>query len=141
MLRQNLAARIRRAERLLAATPDATEIASRLTDDVQFPGPDVDPETRLKMLESLLDTVGTSYRHGCLQDCGMARLCRSRAHDSGLATLCGSAVVRQLPGVPTLARAAELAQGGKSGSSEAYVAAALAHAWAVYERVRNRGKL
>jgi hypothetical protein len=102
MLHQNLTARIRRAETLLAATPDPREIVSQLTDDLQFPGLDVDPETRLRTLEGLLDTVGTSYRPGCLQDCGMARLCRSRAYDSGLANLCGSAVVRQLPGVPTL---------------------------------------
>jgi hypothetical protein len=141
LLRQNLAARIRRAERLLATAPDPAEILSRLTGDVQFPGLGVDPQTRLETLERLLDTVGTSYRPDCLQDCGMARLCRGRAHDAGFATLCGSAVVRQLPGVPTLTRAAELSRGAKPGLSEVHVAAALAHAGAVYERVIKRGAL
>jgi hypothetical protein len=141
LLRQNLAARIRRAERLLATAPDPTKILSKLSDDVRFPGLSVDPQARLEMLEDLLDTIGTSYRPSCLQDCGMARLCRSRAHDSGFATLCGSAVVRQLPGVATLPRAAELAQGAKAGSSEMHVAAVLERAGAVYERVINRGEL
>jgi hypothetical protein len=141
LLRQNLAARIRRAERLLATAPDPAEIVSRLTDDVRFPGPGIEPQARLEALENLLDTIGTSYRPACLQDCGMARLCRSRTHDAGFATLCGSAVVRQLPSVPTLPRAAELARGAKAGSSEAHVAAALVQAGTVYERVIKRGAL
>jgi hypothetical protein len=141
LLRQNLDARIRRAEKLLASAPDPAAILSRLTDDVRFPGLSVAPETRLERLEHLLDTIGNSYRPDCLHDCGMARLCRSRAHDSGFATLCGSTVVRQLPGVPTLPRAAELARGVKAGSSEVDVAAALERAGAVYERVINRGEL
>ena len=56
-------------------------------------------------------------------------------------TLCGSAVIRQLPGVPTLPRAAELARDAKAGSSEVHVAAALARAGAVYDRVMKRGEL
>jgi hypothetical protein len=84
LLRQNLAMRIRRAERLLAMVPDPAEIVSRLTDDVRLPGLGVDPQVRLETLEHLLDTVGTSYRPGCLQDCKMSRLCRSRAQRFGL---------------------------------------------------------
>src|SRR5262249_45610564 len=84
LLRQNLGARIRRAERLLATAPDPARILSRLPNSVQFPGVEVDPDTRLELLENLLDVVGTNYRSACLQECGMARLCRSRAHDAGL---------------------------------------------------------
>jgi hypothetical protein len=141
LLRQNLAARIRRAETLLASVPEPAQILSTLSDNAQFPNPGLDSEARLGKLEDLLDAVGTNYRPDCLQDCGLARLCRSRAHDSGCATLCGSAVIRQLPGVPILPRAAELARGAKAGSSEVYVATALARAGAVYGRVMKRGEL
>jgi hypothetical protein len=141
LLRQDLAARIRRAQRLLASLPDPAEILSKLCDNLRFPSLSLDAQVRLEKLEDLLDTVGTSYRPDCLQDCGLARLCRSRAHESGCATLCGSTVIRQLPGVPTLLRAAELARGAKAGSSEVHVAAALARAGAVYERVMKRGEL
>jgi hypothetical protein len=141
LLRQNLAARIRRAGALLASVPDPAQIMLKLSDDTQFPSPSLDPEARLEKLEDLLDTIGTSYRPDCLQDCGLARLCRSRAHDSGRATLCGGAVIRQLPGVPTLLRTAELARGAKADSSEVHVAAALARAGVVYDRVLERGEL
>ena len=141
LLRQNLAARIRRAERLLATTPDPAEILSGLTDDVRFPDLAIDPDARLDKIEDLLDAVGTTYRPACLQDCGMARLCRRRAHDSGLATVCGSPIVRQLPGVPSLPRAAELAKNATPDPRELHVADALKRAAAVYERVLNRGAL
>ena len=39
LLRQNLAARIRRAERLLASVPDPAQILAKLSGDVQFPSP------------------------------------------------------------------------------------------------------
>jgi hypothetical protein len=141
LLRQNLADKVRRADRLLATTPKPAELLAQLTKDVAFPNLDLDPEARIASLDDLLDTVGTRYRPDCLQDCGMARLCRSRAHDAGLPALCGSTVVRHLPGVPDLMRAAELAAGKPPGSSEIHVATALARAGSVYERVLKRGQL
>jgi hypothetical protein len=141
LLRQKLEARIRRAERLLAAAPDAAQILSRLPGAMQLPGLDIEPLTRLELLENLLDVVGTNYRPSCLQECGMSRLCRSRAHDAGLATACGSVVVRQLPSVASLARAVELSEGATPGPSEVHVAAALERAATVYDRVLKRGAL
>jgi hypothetical protein len=141
LLRQNLEARIRRAGRLLAATPDPAQILSNLADDVQFPAVNVEADERIEMLEDLLDVVGSTYRPGCLHDCGMARLCRSRAHDQGLPALCGSAVVRQLPGVPTLARAVELSERVPPRPDETHVASALERAATVYDRVLKRGAL
>jgi hypothetical protein len=141
LLRQNLEARIRRAEQLLAATPDPAQILSNLPGDLQFPAVDVDPNERVELLEDLLDMVGTNYRPACLQDCGMARLCRSRAHDQGLPALCGSAVVRQLPGVSTLARAVDLSERASPRPDEVHVAAALERAATVYDRVLKRGVL
>jgi hypothetical protein len=141
LLSQNLADKIRRADRLLATTPNPGELLAELAEHVTFPGLSLDPDARIANLDHLLDTVGTRYRPDCLQDCGMARLCRSRAHDAGLASLCGSRVVRHLPGVPALARAAELAGGKPAGPSEVHVATALARAGSVYERVLKRGQL
>lgn len=141
LLRQKLTARVRRAARLLATAPDPATILADLPDSLQFPGLDTAPQDRLEALEHLLDTVGTNYRPDCLQDCGMARLCRSRAHEAGLTSLCGNPVVRQLPGVYTLVRAAELADGDKGSSDEVHVATQLAQASAVYDRVLKQGAL
>ncbi|TIN20138.1 MAG: hypothetical protein E5Y51_03840 [Mesorhizobium sp.] len=139
LLRQNLQARIRRAQSLLASTPDPTAVLASLPDNLQFPAVDIAPDERIEMLENLLDAVGTNYRPACLQDCGMARLCRSRAHDQGLPSLCGSAVVRQLPGVVSLGRAVELSERAVPRPNEVHVATALERAATVYDRVVTRG--
>jgi hypothetical protein len=57
LVRQNLDARIRRAERLIASTPDPVQILSRLAEEVQFPAIEVDSNTRLAVLDDLLDTA------------------------------------------------------------------------------------
>jgi hypothetical protein len=141
LLRQNLEARIRRAERLLASTPNPGDILAWLPKGVQFPAPALEPEAKLEALENLLDTIGTNYRPSCLQDCGMSRLCRSRAHESDLPKACGSKVVRQLAGVPTLERVIQLARGSPASADEVHVANALARAAGVYDRVMKRGSL
>ena len=102
MLLQSLDARIRRAERLLASTPNPDALLSQLPMDLQFPAADTDPEQRVELLEDVLDAVGTNYKPSCMQDCGMARLCRSRAHEASAISMCGSNVARQLPGVASL---------------------------------------
>ncbi|MBA1158677.1 hypothetical protein [Microvirga mediterraneensis] len=141
LLRQPMEARIRRAERLLATLPKPAEILSRLPEGVELPAVALDPDLRLIVLEKLLDIVGTSYTPSCLQDCGMARLCRSRAHTSGLPVLCGGPVVRQLPGVHSLTRAIELSTGAPPGPAEVHAADALARAAAAYDRVLKGGGL
>ena len=140
LLVQNLAARVRRAERLLESAPKEDDI-SGLSCGLQFPAETVEPQLRLETLELMMDKIGTCYRPDCLQDCGMARLCRARAQDSGQVTLCGSPVARYLPGVGTLHRSAELAAGAPAAPSEAYAAAALMRARAVFERVLTEGSL
>lgn len=140
LLIQNLAAKIRRAERMLASMPtgdDLLHIANRL----QFPAVNADPQERLDTLETMMDKVGTNYRPDCLQDCGMARLCRARSQEAGLATMCGSSIVRWLPGIRTLPRAAELSTGAKPAPAEVHAAAALARANSIYERVLKKGSL
>ena len=140
LLIQNLAARVRRAERLLESTPKGDDIVE-LSCGLKFPAKTVAPNLRLETLEQMLDKIGTNYRPDCLQDCGMAKLCRGRAHDSGQVTLCGSAVARYLPGIRTLHRAAELAAGAPAAPNEIYAAAVLVRANAVFERVLTEGSL
>ncbi|RDE49462.1 MAG: hypothetical protein DVS81_16440 [Candidatus Accumulibacter meliphilus] len=140
LLIQNLAARVRRADRLLASTPTGDDMLM-VASGLQFPASNVDPQARLDTLEQMMDKVGTNYRPDCLQDCGMGRLCRGRAQTTGLATLCGSSVVRLLPGVRTLPRAAELADGASPAPTEVHAAAALVRANSVFNRVLIEGAL
>jgi hypothetical protein len=140
LLIQHLGAKIRRAERLLASMPQvasAVEMAAKLP----FPGVGVRPSIRLKAIEKLMDAVGTSYHPDCLQDCGMARKCRARAHQAGQPSLCGSQVVSLLPGVTSLNRAAELAAGAKPRSAEVHAAAGLASASTIYDHVLEKRAL
>jgi hypothetical protein len=141
LLQQDLVARIRRAEKLLAKTPDPREILSLLPAGMRFPDQTLDPQARVDALERMLDRVGTTYRPSCLRDCGMARLCRNRANELGLASVTGGLVVRELPGVPTLSRAAELAGSASPAIGELHVARALKTAAAVFDRATKRGAL
>ncbi|HST39357.1 MAG TPA: hypothetical protein VLK58_07600 [Conexibacter sp.] len=142
LLRQNIAGKIRRAQTLLETAPDPAELLALHGPDLQFPGKELDPQARLDVLERLLDAVGTTYRpDSCLRDCGLAQLCRARAHDRSLPQLCGSQVLRNLPGVGTLGRAAELAAGAAPGIGEDHAARALRQASTVYDRVLAGGAL
>jgi hypothetical protein len=141
LLHQDVAAKVRRAGTLLEGLPDPRAILAELGSAVVFPDKDLDAPDRLVAIEQLLDTVGTTYRPDCLRDCGMSMLCRARAHQNGSPQLCGSQIVRTLPGVASLPRAAELAAGAALASGEEHAARALARAAAVYDRVVSRGSL
>lgn len=140
LLVKNLAARVRRAEELFALTPIGGDLPAGVR-NLRFPAMDADEATRIDVLESMMDDIGTSYRPDCLQDCGMSRLCRARAQEVGSAALCGSSVVRWLPGVRTLDRAAALAAGAPPAPSEIHAAHALARAKGLFDRVMTRGQL
>jgi hypothetical protein len=132
--------RIERARQVFAAMPDVANILAH-AGNVTFPAKDAAPDERLIGVEQLLDAVGTRYRPECLKSCALSRLCRARAHQAGLTAMCGSNVVRQLPNVPTLQRAAELTAGAPPGSNEAHVADSLMRADAMYTRAMNGGPL
>lgn len=140
LLREDLSARIRRAETLLDSTPECDDIIKSAT-TVQFPDVSTAADERLHQIEQIMDTLGTKYRPACLQDCGMSRLCRARTQGTGLVDVAGSSIVRALPGVRTWKRAAELARGARPNHTEAHVAAELKRANAVYERVLKEGRL
>lgn len=136
----NIAAKIRRAAELLASSPDA-EMMLKLAGKLQFPDPQEAPDTRIAAIEHMLDEVGTAYRPECLRDCGMARLCRARAQQIGAPAMCGSSIMRVLPGIRTLGRAAELAGGAVASQPEHFAAEALRRADALYQRVLSTGTL
>ncbi|QWV93424.1 hypothetical protein KP004_20045 [Geomonas oryzisoli] len=140
LLIKDLAARVRRAERLLESAPKEEDILE-LSCGFQFPAETMKPQLRLDMLEQMMDKIGTCYRPDCLRDCGMAKLCRARAHGSGHVALCGSAVVRYFPGIGSLHRAAELADGAPASPQEVHAAAALVRANEVLGRVLAEGVL
>ena len=141
LLTKNIAAKVRRAQALLEAAPDPRVLLEEHGSAATFPGEDLEPHARLEALERLLDTVGTTYRPDCLRDCGLARLCRDRAQQNGVPQLCGSQIVRTLPGVASLPRAAELAAGAAPGTGEDHAARALVRAADVYDRVLREGAL
>jgi hypothetical protein len=138
LLKQGLAQRIARAERVLQTADDAGGDPDDLP-DVVFPASD-DPDV-IGRLEKILDTVGSEYRPECLASCGLSRLCRERAQDLGEPSLCGGQVRQQLPEIRTLHRAAELARGARPGLVEMPAARALAQSARLYERVLRSGKL
>lgn len=140
LLRVDIAAKIRRAAELLASTPGAEQMVA-LAGGMQFPSLSDKSDERIGKLELMMDKVGTFYRPECLQDCGMARLCRARAQDVGVPTMCGTSIVRVLPGIRTLSRAAELASGAKAAPIELHAADALKRAASVYQRVLTTGAL
>jgi hypothetical protein len=138
LLKQGLAQRISRAERVLATACTAGEPVHELP-RVSFPG--ADDADRIETLENILDTVGSTYRPECLANCGLSRLCRQRAQDLGLPSICGGQIQQQLPEIRSLQRAAELAHGTPPASVERHAASALAMAARLYERVIRSGQL
>src|SRR4051812_21498322 len=111
LTRINVARKIARAARLLDEAPDPVALTAKVPEGVTFPSADDGAPERMAKLERLLDTVGTSYRPECLADCGLARLCRDRAFEEGAVAMTSPQVVRFLPGVRDLRRAAEVSRG------------------------------
>ena len=115
-----------RAARILAQAPSAGEIVDSLP--ASLPSFEAvaskalgEPE-RLDAVEQLVESVGTSYGPACLSSCGLSRLCRQRAHRSGDPARVGGQLVRLLPGISSLDRAAALAAGGRASADEQPVA-------------------
>ncbi|MFZ6005761.1 MAG: hypothetical protein ACOYXM_17695 [Actinomycetota bacterium] len=102
------------AETTLAALPDPAALVGHVDPDATF-GAIADlaaaDDDRLEALERVTDVYGIEYRQSCLSSCGLAHFCRHKAREVGAPDLCGSNVVRMLPGVSSLQRAHALADG------------------------------
>jgi hypothetical protein len=130
----DLTRKVERAARMLEEAPDPEALVRKIPDGVSFPSVKDAPAQRLAKLEQLLDEVGNSYRPECLQDCGMARLCRDRAFEAAAVEMTSAQVVRFLPGVRDLRRAAELSHGAPPTAAEHHAAELLARAGRLYDR-------
>lgn len=112
---------MRTAEILLRSVPDPADFAG----EVRAPGglgpagnPSSPEEGRANHFSVVAEEVGTHFQDSCLSSCGAYRLCRELRGEAGDPALCGSGTVRFLPGVRTLARAAELADGAAATADE-----------------------
>jgi len=118
---QRVTARIARIGRVLAAVPDAAEVAAATPADISF-GPvaddKADEDRRIDALHDIADRIGTAYTPGCLATCGNARFCRARAVVTGSPCVSGAAAVRLLPEVLTLGRAESLTRGAAATPAE-----------------------
>jgi hypothetical protein len=138
LLKQGLAVRVARAQHVLETARGAGRPTGGLP-RVVFPGRD--DTARLDTIERILDEVGSTYRPECLANCGLARLCRDRAREQGIPSICGGQVEQQLPEIRSLGRAAELARGAPAAPIERHAAEPLALAARLYERALRSGQL
>ncbi len=121
---------IDRADRILRAAPSAEDLVGELPPDLPTFGAIADTkapeEKRIDAVGCLADKVGTTYQPGCLSACGLSRFCRERAHAAGDPARIGGTLTRLLPGVASIDRAGELAQGAEPVGPERAAAAELA---------------
>lgn len=126
---------VERARRILDAVPSFDEVVARtpavLSFDEVTQGEGRTEESRIEAAHCIVETVGTTFKSTCLSSCGLARFCRDRAYRSGDPARFGGAVQRVLPGIASLDRVRELAQGGKPRAAEAEIAAELVRARAL----------
>lgn len=133
---KDVSSRVARAERLLARVPGINDLSDSIPGNASFApiaDPGIESMQRVETLHDLADHVGTYYVPSCLASCGLARFCRERAFADGAAQLAGSQTVRLLPGVQSLDRASELAEGAPATDGERPVAAQLARAARLYD--------
>lgn len=115
------------AETTIAALPHPSDLAGQVDPKITF-GPvgdrERDPSERIEALDHVAEAFGTHYQSSCLESCGLAKFCRGQARDEDSPGLCGTNVVRMLPGVRTLSRASELAAGSTPSAEEVETGAA-----------------
>lgn len=131
---QDVTNRVRRVRGLLRQTVPMLEIAAGLPTGIfgQIADTNADAGARLDLLDSVAEKVGTRPKSGCLSTCGAARYCRARSVAAGSPVIGGDQIVRLLPGVSSLPRAAELARGAPPTAIEAPVAGQLVRASRLY---------
>lgn len=131
---QDVNVRMRRVARLLARPAPLTEMANGLAGGVfgEIADRSVEARRRIKVLDKVVDQVGTKYTTSCLSTCGAARYCRARRVASGSPEIGGAQLIRLLPGISDLTRAAALTDGAAPTTVEAPAASQLALAGRLY---------
>lgn len=129
--------------RVLKAVPRTADVLDSLPDTLTF---DVDPAGALDgdalraALTAAVETVQARYVPECIQNCDMAKFCRSEAWSHDDPARLGRDARDNLAGVHSLAAALRLAEDGPGPGEEglADVAEALADARGAIERARAR---
>jgi hypothetical protein len=75
-------------------------------------------DERLEHLDTIVDVFGYRYGDSCLASCPLAKFCRSRAAANHEPAVAGTTVMRLLPGVRSLSRAAAIADGAAPTTEE-----------------------
>jgi hypothetical protein len=120
LVTQDVRARMRRISDLLGRPVPVRELGRGLSAGVFGSIADQTVETarRMERMDRLVEQVGTKYTSTCLSTCGAARYCRARRVASGSPELGGPQLVRLLPNIPTLNRAADLVDGAPPSAIE-----------------------
>jgi hypothetical protein len=93
----------------------------------------VDESLRLASFRHVTDELGRVYEPAsCLTSCGFAWACRQQLFADGDPAIVGGPVASALPGIGSLGRVAELAQGAPASPAEAAAARPLARAGRLY---------
>jgi hypothetical protein len=127
------------AQTTLANLPDPAGFVGALPSNLDFAmvrDHSRTEEARIDTLHRIANTLGTRYQDTCFASCPLAKFCRLRAHRSAAPTLAGAAAARFLPGVISLRRAADLADGAPGRTTEVStgVAPILATAGVLYRQ-------
>jgi len=139
---QDVTNRVKRVRGLLRQTVPLLAIAAGLPTGIfgQIADTNADAGARLDLLDALAEKVGTRPKSGCLSTCGAARYCRARSVAAGSPVIGGDQIVRLLPSVSSLPRAAELARGAPPTAIEVPVAGQLLRASRLYAAKAGQGR-
>lgn len=135
---------INRIQRLLEHVPSSADLVKAVPSGAGFaPVADrsLEEERRLDSLRDIAQQTGTKYGPACMASCGNARFCRAEAFKAESPCIIGPQAQRQLAGVATLSRAAELVDGAPPKADEAAAAESLARAGRLYDLVTKPRKV
>lgn len=141
--RKRVDRQISRISRLLASVPHSGDLISGLPYNVSFAAvadAKSEPEKRIDALREIAERTGTSYGPNCMASCGNARFCREEAFKAGDPAAIGPQAVRQLAGIDTLNRAAEITRGAPLQAPEEAAGQPLARASRLYDRLMKPTK-
>ena len=129
--------------RVLNAVPETASVLGTLPEDLTFdvdPGEEMTDDAARLALASAVGMVDALYQPECIQNCDMARFCRTEAWASDDPARLGREARENLAGVHSLADALRLARSGPEADEDELsdVAEALEIAYSALARARSR---
>jgi hypothetical protein len=139
---RTVAARIKRMKMLLDAAPSWDEVDPKdaaEAENFKHVMPEAGSEKeRIGALAAICDKVGTEFSDAC-QGCGIYRFCRERAFTADAVSIGGHMLERELAGITSLRRAAELADGEAAAAEEEAAAEQLRRLRTLQDQATRRG--